>query len=145
MQPDQRPTTSPSPEPSSPATSSCQTACHCHGMLHVCHILLCAGLQTNNEAEEADPFTAAVQLQEGAPLPGIPTTWALNQSVPEVGPNSNTPDDCPAVSTGHQMQQREPTNPVQQQQDQAVVNPVQQAAGAGRYDSCSISKECRRL
>jgi len=24
------------------------------------------------------------QLQDGAPLPGIPTTWAINQSVPEV-------------------------------------------------------------
>jgi hypothetical protein len=29
---------------------------------------------------------AAAGLQEGTPLPGIPTTWAVNQSVPEVGP-----------------------------------------------------------
>jgi hypothetical protein len=31
-----------------------------------------------------EEFAPPLQLQEGQPLPGIPTTWALNQSVPEV-------------------------------------------------------------
>jgi hypothetical protein len=31
-----------------------------------------------------EEFAPALQLQEGQPLPGIPTTWAVNQSVPEV-------------------------------------------------------------
>lgn len=42
---------------------------------------MCAG------SLDEDGFLAAAgdQMQEGQPLPGIPTTWVVNQSVPEVG------------------------------------------------------------
>lgn len=37
-----------------------------------------------SEDGPAEVDAAGAMLQDGAPLPGIPTTWSLNQSVPEV-------------------------------------------------------------
>ncbi|WIA21190.1 hypothetical protein OEZ85_000439 [Tetradesmus obliquus] len=37
-----------------------------------------------DEGSLDEDFAPPLQLAEGAPLPGIPTTWALNQSVPEI-------------------------------------------------------------
>jgi hypothetical protein len=43
-------------------------------------LLRCSGAVSGSLDEE---FAPPLQLQEGQPLPGIPTTWAVNQSVPE--------------------------------------------------------------
>jgi hypothetical protein len=46
-----------------------------------------SGFQTPGGGNAGSPGvegSASQSIQEGAPLPGIPTTWALNQSVPEV-------------------------------------------------------------